>query len=425
MRYAIQSVLEKYNKHPNIILKYTLVRKINNKFMKNDLLELPILQDDGFLLLNDIFNQYHIKLFAVGGCVRDCILNNNTDLSKIDIDLAISIKPDDVIVILAENNIKYFTTGLEFGTVTAHINGKNYEITSFRQDIQTNGRHAVVAYTDNMELDAQRRDFTINALYYDNQGTVYDPLEKGLADLQKGKVYFIGNAHARIQEDYLRILRYFRFLARFGMHSYDKTIFTSYNYCEGIKILSEHRIRNELRKMLRYPFIREVLSEIIDLKYHDYLFKKIVLSVSIFNDFKSININSDYLLPSLFFQTDKQQLKQNILLSKEEKKHTIEFATLYASIKKYLITQEWASILELQYDYNVILWQNLLCLFKNEFKSLENKIKAVRNISLPPFSLTGKLLLEQGYQQGSEISIILKQKRKEFVSEFLLKNFNF
>ena len=256
--------------------------------MKQFYQTLPILSDMGFLQLSQVFACNNAQLYAVGGCIRDTLSSNMLDMSQIDIDLATPIPPTEVIEILDKNAIKYFTMGLEFGTITAHLNGINYEITSFRQDIITNGRHAVVAFSDNMVLDAQRRDFTINALYYDSQGIVYDPLEGGIDDLNHKKIRFIGTPHNRISEDYLRILRYFRFLARFGMDSYDETVFLSHDYTKNMTILSEHRISHELKKTIQYPFASDVLTKIVELNYAPVLFKDLILSISVFQKFKRL-----------------------------------------------------------------------------------------------------------------------------------------
>lgn len=389
-----------------------------NQFYK----KLPILCDDGFIFLSEIFHKHNVSLYCVGGSVRDCLLADDGLVTKTDVDLAVPISPEQVIDILDNEKIKYFTMGFEFGTITAIFNGANYEITSFRQDIKTDGRHAVVAYTPEIALDAQRRDFTMNALYYDNQGIIYDPLGCGLSDLEQKKVCFIGNSQNRIIEDYLRILRYFRFLARFGMDNYDSNIFKQYDYRNGLKILSPHRIIHELKKMIVYPFASDALAEIINLDYHHILFKDLVLTVTVFQKIKDLNPSSDYLLASLFFQSDKQNLKKNILLSKYDKKNVIDFSKIYNSIHTCLNAKNWVTLIELQYDYNHVLWYDVMSLIQLDYHNLQAYIDIIKNIILPPFTVTGKILLTQGYKQGIEISEILKQKRTEFVCEFLKDN---
>ena len=147
----------------------------------------------------------------VGGAVRDSLLG----IAVTDVDLATILHPDAVIDRLEAARIKAVPTGLDHGTVTAVADGKNYEITTLRRDVATDGRRATVAFATDWREDAARRDFTINALYADpNTGEIFDYFD-GLADLESGTIRFIGDADQRIAEDFLRILRYFRFLARF------------------------------------------------------------------------------------------------------------------------------------------------------------------------------------------------------------------
>ena len=142
----------------------------------------------------------------IGGCVRDALLNRPIK----DIDIATTEVPEQVIELLFEKEIKVIPTGIEHGTVTAVIGHQTFEITTLRRDINTNGRHAVVKFTDNWKQDAERRDFTMNALSADMQGTIYDYVG-GYDDALTGNVQFIGNATTRIREDVLRILRFYRF----------------------------------------------------------------------------------------------------------------------------------------------------------------------------------------------------------------------
>ena len=147
----------------------------------------------------------------VGGCVRKIINREKVD----DIDLAVNLKPIEVCKALKEKNIKYYESGIEHGTITALINDIKFEITSLRKDVDTDGRHAKVEFSDNWKEDASRRDFTINSIYADIEGNLFDPF-CGKKDLENGKVNFIGNAEVRIKEDYLRILRYTRFYLNYS-----------------------------------------------------------------------------------------------------------------------------------------------------------------------------------------------------------------
>ncbi len=184
----------------------------------------------------------------VGGCVRNALMGVEVG----DIDLATQLEPKDVAKALDAAEIRYVPTGIEHGTLTAVIDGKPLEITSLRKDVETDGRRAVVAFTTDWTEDAQRRDLTINTLYADYDGTVYDPTGQGLADLKAKKFRFVGDAEARVQEDYLRILRFFRFLAWYGGSAKidAKALKACREHRRGLKKLSAERVWSELKKLL-------------------------------------------------------------------------------------------------------------------------------------------------------------------------------
>jgi poly(A) polymerase len=148
----------------------------------------------------------------VGGCVRNALMNRPID----DIDIATQLTPDEVTAALEAAGLKAVPTGVEHGTITAVANGQPFEITTLRRDVSTDGRRAVVAFTEDWGEDAQRRDFTLNALYVERDGTLHDPTGRGIADGKAGRIVFVGDAMTRIREDYLRILRFFRFTAWYG-----------------------------------------------------------------------------------------------------------------------------------------------------------------------------------------------------------------
>ncbi len=183
----------------------------------------------------------------VGGAVRDSLLG----LTVTDVDLATMLLPDAVIDRLESARIKAIPTGLDHGTITAVADGKNYEITTLRRDVATDGRRATVAFATDWREDAARRDFTINALYADpTSGEIFDYFD-GLRDLEGGVIRFIGDADQRIAEDFLRILRYFRFLARFGRGDIDPVAISACTAgAHGLTALSRERIAQELVKIL-------------------------------------------------------------------------------------------------------------------------------------------------------------------------------
>ena len=148
----------------------------------------------------------------VGGCVRNSLLGQPVD----DIDIATRLRPEQTMAALKAAGLKAVPTGVEHGTVTGVSERRPYEITTLRRDVETDGRRAVVAFTEDWAEDAARRDFRLNALYADAAGTVFDPTGGGLEDAAAGRIVFVGEAETRIREDYLRILRFFRFYAWYG-----------------------------------------------------------------------------------------------------------------------------------------------------------------------------------------------------------------
>jgi poly(A) polymerase/tRNA nucleotidyltransferase (CCA-adding enzyme) len=186
---------------------------------------------------------------VVGGAVRDALANRPVA----DIDLATPNAPEAVIRALTEAAVKVVPTGLAHGTVTAVVNGHGFEVTTLRRDVETDGRHAVVAFTADWRQDASRRDFTINAMSMARDGTLFDYFD-GAADLQAGRVRFVGDPATRIAEDYLRILRFFRFYARFGREvPDDATLHALRSAIPGMARLSVERVWNEIRGILATP----------------------------------------------------------------------------------------------------------------------------------------------------------------------------
>ena len=184
----------------------------------------------------------------VGGCVRDALLGKIDP--DVDLDIATPLLPDEVIERLEAAEIKVYPTGLAHGTVTAVVDGRSFEITTLRKDIACDGRHAEVQFTDDFHEDAARRDFTINTLSADRRGRLVD-FFGGLEDLKAGRIRFVGNAGERVREDYLRILRYFRFYARFGRPPADPEALEACKAeVQGLARLSGERIRAEMLKLL-------------------------------------------------------------------------------------------------------------------------------------------------------------------------------
>ena len=188
------------------------------------------------------------RALYVGGCVRDALMGRDAG----DIDIATDARPERVTALAEAAELKAVPTGEAHGTITVVAHGAPYEVTTFRRDVETDGRRAVVAFTDRLEEDAARRDFTMNALYAEADGTVVDPLG-GLPDLLARRVRFVGEPEARIREDYLRILRFFRFNAWHGEGIDADGLAACAALAEGLETLSGERVGMEMKKLLAAP----------------------------------------------------------------------------------------------------------------------------------------------------------------------------
>jgi len=213
----------------------------------------------------EAINSYNAEseIRYVGGCIRKIINNERVD----DIDLATNLEPKQVCDALSRKDIKYYETGFEHGTITAIIDEYLFEITSLRKDIQTDGRHAKVEFSKSWKEDASRRDFTINSIYSDKDGNLFDPYN-GKKDLENGNINFIGDADVRIKEDYLRILRYLRFFVNYSKQPHNpETIRKLKINIGGISKLSKERLLDELRKIVSLTTLEKISKDrlILDL----------------------------------------------------------------------------------------------------------------------------------------------------------------
>ena len=207
----------------------------------------------------------------VGGCIRKIIKGELVD----DIDLATNLNPQQVCEALKKDNINFYETGIEHGTITAVIDDYNFEITSLREDVETDGRHAQVKFSDDWKKDASRRDFTINAIYSDIEGNLFDPYN-GKEDLEKGLIKFIGDPEQRIKEDFLRILRYLRFYLSYSNYGHEpETSKIIKKNIVGISQLSKERLLNELKKFFKANTLTKLSKDQFSLELFDIIFPQL------------------------------------------------------------------------------------------------------------------------------------------------------
>ena len=276
----------------------------------------------------------------VGGCVRKIINKEEID----DIDLATNLEPKKICDALKKNQINFHETGIDHGTITALIDNYKFEITSLREDTSTDGRHAQVRYSDDWKKDAIRRDFTINCIYSDYDGNLFDPYN-GKKDIEEGEINFIGNSDERIKEDYLRILRYVRFFINYSKqkHKID-TIKSIRRNLDGISKLSKERLIDELKKILKPNILQKLVNDKFCLEILEIIFPEL----KYFNVFSRLNSYATKILNEVEFiflislliidetdNTDYFLYKFNV--SKKDKKRIKDLEDFY---KKEKITKK-------------------------------------------------------------------------------------
>ncbi|MGC6511210.1 MAG: CCA tRNA nucleotidyltransferase [Parvibaculales bacterium] len=364
------------------------------------------------------------NLRAVGGCVRDSLSGHVRDNGKqaVDVDMATSLVPEAVVAHLTQADVKVVPTGVKYGTVTAILDGFHYEITTLRQDVETDGRHARVVYGEDWVADARRRDFTVNALYCDAAGHVEDPLGCGLADLAAGRVVFIGDAKTRIREDYLRVFRFFRFHALIGAGAPDKTALAACRQAAqdgaGLKQLSGERLYQELMKMLaiRQPVAALELMHGAGVLAHTMPVSGLQnglerLSRLVAYDSQVIAIDPLVRLAGLLAHVpaDIAMLADHLRLSnREQDRITALLTNPYHDTE---ITPD--NQLQLAYRLGPQLCIELLLLQQSaaghtpDIAGLKTAVRDLKNLVIPVFPVTGKTLLQAGFEAGPEIGRIL------------------
>ena len=218
----------------------------------------------------------------VGGCLRKIFNNEKVD----DIDLATNLNPIEVSEILKKNKINFYASGIEHGTITAILDEHKFEITSLREDIFTDGRHAKVKFSKDWKKDAARRDFTINSIYADLDGNIFDP-HNGKKDIEMGQVNFIGDPEKRIKEDYLRILRYLRFFLNYSKQPHKEEIIKTIKInISGISIISKERLLDELKKILKSNQLEKLSKDKFSIELILLIFPELKNIKSVINSIK-------------------------------------------------------------------------------------------------------------------------------------------
>ena len=399
----------------NFLLKFIKQKNINlNTNLKFENLKKKYEIKKIFNIFSNDLNNCQIRF--IGGCVRKALSNENID----DIDLAVDLTPEEVKLILKNNNIKFFETGIEHGTITAKINNEKLEITSLRRDIKSYGRHADVEFTKKWYEDAARRDFSINCIYADLEGNLYDPFE-GKRDLKNGKVKFIGNAENRIREDYLRVLRYIRFFLDYSNQPHDLDIQKKIlKNISGINKISKERLLNELEKIFKSKNIfkindDEFLVKILNLVFPE--LKNIHLLEKLNDQALEILQSKDFLFWLSILIIDETDNTDYFLykykLSNNDKKRIKFLYHNYSNLSDNSFFSE-KNFHKLVYYNDKSLVIDLInfkiCVSKKDITKMIKLKKLIIETNKPIFPIKAKNLIEEyNLKEGKELGTKLKK----------------
>ena len=362
----------------------------------------------------------------VGGCVRKILNDEKTD----DIDLATNLTPDQVKQCLDKNQIKFFETGIEHGTITAVIDDQNFEITTLRKDVKTDGRHAVVEYTTNWREDSLRRDFSINSIYSDLDGNLYDP-NSGHKDLNVGIIKFIGDPETRIKEDYLRIIRYLRFYTEYSKIDHEINIIKIIKKnIEGLGKISKERQFNELKKILKLDnFLKlfknktscELFSLIFpQLKNFKKLSKLSKPQEKILKN-KSLNFVISFLVIDETDNSDYFVYKYNLPNELKDKINFLKNNSLNKDSTKIFNKKDLQKIFYYEGKSSTIDLIDFNLLYFKQSKKLSELKTYFEKLDKPEFPIKAQLLInDYGLKEGRELG----QKLKNLEMKWIENNFN-
>tara|TARA_B110000971_G_scaffold137897_1_gene141023 strand:+ start:8410 stop:9705 length:1296 start_codon:yes stop_codon:yes gene_type:complete len=374
-----------------------------------------------YILEKDKSKNEQVAMF-VGGCVRKFLIGENID----DIDIATVFSPQEIKEKFKNSEFKIVDTGIDHGSITVIVNSSKFEITTLRKDVKTDGRHAQVLFTGDWQQDSERRDFTVNAIYMDRKGKIYDP-QNGRNDLKKRVIKFIGKPNLRIEEDYLRIIRFIRFSIHYSCKHTDSKIIEAIKLnLNGIKYLSKERILSELYKIFKLKNINNILEN-KDIKS---------IFLIIFPEFKYVDrIEKFYYLlkenittqtPEIIFSIILIDQKDNFeyfchkyKVSNKLKKDLSFIANNYVQFKEqknYLKKNLKQNVYKLGKKNIITLISFIFCAEKNFSVILLKKIVSqIKEIKIPNFPFNGQHVIKHGLVDGKKIGFALKELEKKWV----------
>ena len=365
----------------------------------------------------------------VGGAIRNHLLGSEVN----DIDFATTLRPEEVMRAAKKAGQKTIPTGQEHGTITLITGSRSFEITTLRRDVKTDGRHAQVEFGKDWHADAQRRDFTINALYLDHEGYIYDPLDNGLEDIKQRKIRFIGDPVERIREDHLRILRLYRFAAYYADEPIDAdAIRAVVGQARGLKTLSRERVRDELLKLLAAPNPGWVIKKMQE----DHILDLLLATRPAIEKFsklceieKNLGLKPDPLLRLGTLagagEVKPDKLTHHFALSNRQQ------ATLKAFTRAAMITRDFKTTakperaaqkiahyrLGLQGYLVALISAWLECPWPPDDEGLITLYNEVKSWASPEFPLKGRDLIKAGLQPGPKMGRLLSELETLWLNE--------
>ena len=351
----------------------------------------------------------------VGGCVRNFLKSKKID----DIDIATILTPEELKKKLRHSSFKIIDTGIVHGSVTVILNDKKFELTTLRKDLKTDGRHAEIETIDDWREDSKRRDFTMNAIYLNKNGKIFDP-QQGTNDLKNNIVKFIGDPQTRIEEDFLRIIRFIRFTIQYNSAVERSTIRAIKLKLNGIKNLSKERVLSELLKILKLEnflkiFENKELFEIFNLVFPEF---KNIYRLKNFMLISNRIKKSEILLLSILLvdlKGNHEYFCHKYKVSNKIRDHLNLIGSYFkdSKIDKEFFKKRLKSNL---YNIGIDNFKILFCLNLLDKKTILAKdndfFKAIDKISIPQFPFDGKFLIKRGIQEGKKIGAILKEAEK-------------
>ena len=402
----------------NKLFRVTLMKKIKNFSFTCKKIQIPLKE---IKTIEKCIKLKSGKVYIVGGAVRDLILNNNNNYKA---DLVVDLEMFDLLLCLKKYGLKYIPLGIKFGSIVVVVNNIKIDVTIMRHDVGSDGRWAEIEFTKNIMLDSERRDFSFNSIYCDTKGYIYDP-NKGVSDLMDGCLRFIGDINKRVKEDFLRIIRFYRFSIFYAKNFNSKTIKTLVGYHQNLKTLSFERKLDEIKKILNYKKLHQKIKKKSIINEIKILFEE---SFDMKFDFENFDkfCELEYRLDCIDFERRFKYLMRN----SEDKSNFV--SKINKKFKKRLLSKIVKFDLDEESLRKMLYKNNKFCVEDNVLiQSVEKRISYgelvktklfIKNYKKKKFPLGGQDLVKIGFKRGKEIGKVLKSTESWWIKNNFSKN---